>query len=182
MLPLYLIKIITMNKEFIVAVLCAVISFTASAQKKNLQTDTFKVLGTCEQCKNRIEKTLTTLGTYDADWVIETNMLTVSYDSTKLTTSKIQQKLASVGHDTEEFQAADNTYDNLPMCCHYDRYVKPVTSAPLDTPQGKQEDNESKLYTITGVVLEEDEKGNLSPLAYATVHCLDAFQMGCYDR
>lgn len=167
-----------MNKEFIVAVLCAVISFTAAAQKKNLQTDTFKVLGTCEQCKNRIEKTLSTFGTYDADWVIETNMLTVSYDSTKLTISKIQQKLASIGHDTEEFQADDNIYKSLPMCCHYDRYVKPVIPSVMDTIQVKKEDNELKLYTITGVVLEEDERGNLSPLPYATVHCLDAFQMG----
>ena len=52
-----------MRKKLIVAVLCAVVSFSASAQKKNIKTETFKVLGTCEQCKNRIEKTLRGFGT-----------------------------------------------------------------------------------------------------------------------
>lgn len=150
-----------------IAVLCAVISFTASAQRKNIKTETFKVLGTCEQCKNRIEKTLSGLAAYKSDWIVETNMLTVSYDSAKLSKSKIQQKLAYVGHDTEDFQADENTYKSLPMCCHYDRYVKPELPVLVDSILVKLEENKPKLSTITGVVLEEDKKGKMLPLSGA---------------
>lgn len=167
-------------KQFIVAVLCVVVSITASAQKKNSKTETFKVYGTCEQCKNRIEKTLAGFGTYKASWIVESNMLTVSYDSTKLSKSKIQQKLASVGHDTEEFQTDETTYENLPLCCHYDRYVKPDAKLITDTVQTVQE-TKPKLSAITGIVLEEDKKGKMLPLAGATVRCLNTNHTGTTD-
>ena len=81
------------------AVILIVLNFTVFAQKKNSKTETFKVYGTCEQCKKRIETALEDLKMYKANWSIETKMLTVSYDSTKLSTAKIQKKLAAVGHD-----------------------------------------------------------------------------------
>lgn len=99
--------------KYMLAVLLLAGSLPSSAQKKSIKTETFKVSGTCEQCKNRIEKTLSGFGTYKAGWNVETNMLTVSYDSTKLSKSKIQQKLALAGHDTEEFQAEESTYKSL---------------------------------------------------------------------
>ena len=168
-------------KKYIIAVFCAVISLTASAQKKNTTTETFKVYGTCIQCKNRIENTLKDLGTYKATWSIETNLLTVTFDSTKLSKSKIQQKLASVGHDTEEFQADEITYKNLPKCCYYDRYKKAENPLPIvdtikakiDTIQ-KSKAIETKIHTITGIVLEENKKGKMLPLSSATVRCLNS--------
>lgn len=159
-------------KQFIVAVLCVVINVTTSAQKKNSKTETFKVYGTCEQCKNRIEKTLAGLGTYKGSWVVESNMLTVSYDSTRFSKSKIQQKLASVGHDTKEFQAEEATYNSLPMCCHYERYVKPKAENTTDTLKTVHIEK-PKLSTITGIVLEETNKGKMLPLAGATISCLN---------
>lgn len=156
-------------KKFIVAVLCAVVSFRASAQKKNIKTETFKVYGTCVQCKNRIESTLKDLGTFKANWSIETKMLRVSYDSIKLSKTKISKKLAEVGHDTEEFQANENTYNSLPKCCYYERYEKPAVASPIET------------HTITGIILEEDKKGKLLPLVNATVHCLNTNQNATTD-
>jgi hypothetical protein len=108
--------------KLLLAILCVVISFTASAQKKNIKIETFKVLGTCIQCKNRIESTLMDFGTYKANWIIETNMLTVSYDSLKLSKEKIQQELATVGHDNEAFQTSFKIYESLPKCCYYKRF------------------------------------------------------------
>ncbi len=160
-------------KKLIVTALSVLICLVAFTQKKNTKTETFKVFGTCEQCKNRIEKTLSAFGIYKANWIIETNMLTVSYDSTKFGKSKIQQKLALAGHDTEAFQSDESTYNSLPLCCHYKRYVKPAMPPPADTLQIKQEGNNPKLFTITGVVLEEDKKGKMFPLAGATVRCLN---------
>jgi len=162
-----------MNKKFIVAVLCAVISFAASAQEKNIKTETFKVYGTCIQCKNRIENALTVLGTYKANWSIETKMLTVSYDSIKLSKTKISRKLASVGHDTEEFQADEKTYSSLPKCCYYERYEMPTAALQIVDSVQKITSPKVETHTITGIILEEDKKGKLLPLINATVHCLN---------
>ena len=166
--------------KYLLAVLFLAGSLPSSAQKKNIKTETFKVSGTCEQCKNRIEKTLSGFGTYKADWNAETNMLTVSYDSIKLSKSKIQQKLALQGHDTEEFQAEESTYKSLPMCCHYDRHVNPAVQLVMDTMLMKE--NTPKLYTITGIVLEEDKKGKMLPLAGATVRCLNTNHTSATDN
>lgn len=161
-----------MKKSITTIMITAVISFAANAQKKNNKTEAFKVWGTCEQCKTRIEKALSNLGTYKATWVIATNMLTVSYDSTKLNKEKIQQKLSAIGHDNEAFQSDDATYKSLPLCCHYVRYTKLSGQTVPDTLQLRIERNQTKLFTITGVVLEETKKGKLLPLAGATVRCL----------
>ena len=89
--------------------------------KPKLKTDTFKVYGKCEMCKSRIEKALKTDGVTGADWVIKTNMLTVTYDPSKTNSAVLGKKLASVGHDTEKFKATDDVYTKLPGCCHYER-------------------------------------------------------------
>ncbi|MEO7046130.1 MAG: TonB-dependent receptor, partial [Ferruginibacter sp.] len=64
-----------------------------------------------------------------ADWSIETEMLTVSYDSTKLSRKQIEKKIASVGHDTEDFTASDKVYEKLPPCCLYVRKGKEGSTA-----------------------------------------------------
>jgi len=53
----------------------------------------FRVEGACEMCKERIEGVAHKLKVNFAEWVIETNMLTVTYDSTKLNRLKIEKKL-----------------------------------------------------------------------------------------
>lgn len=90
----------------------------ALAQTK---TDSFKVYGNCNMCKKRIEKATAVDGIVKANWNVETKMMTVSYDSSKLTTGAIQKRIAAAGHDTEKEKAADQTYDKLPGCCRYDR-------------------------------------------------------------
>jgi hypothetical protein len=89
--------------------------------KPSLKTDTFKVYGKCEMCKSRIEKTLKTDGVTTSNWVVKTNMLTVTYDPSKTSSDVLGKKLASVGHDTEKFKASDDVYTKLPGCCHYER-------------------------------------------------------------
>ena len=161
-------------KKYIVAVVCVVLSTTTFAQKKNSKTETFKVFGTCEQCKNRIESTLKKIGVYNANWVIETNMLNVTYDSIKYNTVKIKQKLADVGHDTEDFKTTESTYKSLPKCCYYKRELKveqPILS--VDTTKTKAvQPATTKL--ITGIVFEETSKGKILPLINATIRCLNS--------
>jgi outer membrane receptor for ferrienterochelin and colicins len=148
-----------MKKAFSALVLLIAFGLPVAAQRKNSKTELFKVYGTCAQCKRRIELALTNSGVYKANWNIESKMLSVSYDSTQYSKPAIEQRIASVGHDTEDFQADELSYKSLPKCCYYERYKKP----------GVIESSDSGMHTITGVVLLEDKKGKMSPLEGATI-------------
>jgi copper chaperone CopZ len=113
-------------KLIITVVLLMTISATAfsqtSAQKSGSpKTETFKVWGKCDMCKDRIEKTSKAEGATSAAWDTKTSMLTVSFDPAKTNKDALSKKLASVGHDTEKYKADDKVYNALPACCHYDR-------------------------------------------------------------
>jgi hypothetical protein len=85
------------------------------------KTESFKVWGKCEMCKDRIEKTAKTEGATKASWDEKTSMLTVTFDPSKTDKDALSKKLASVGHDTEKYKAEDKVYNALPSCCHYTR-------------------------------------------------------------
>ena len=86
----------------------------------------FKVYGNCESCKARIEKAAKAAGAIKADWNVETKQIEISFDPAKNNADKIQQKIASVGHDTEKYQSLENAYNKLPGCCKYEREIKPA--------------------------------------------------------
>lgn len=121
-------KIIYMKilKLFVAVLLVAAFSINIQAQSSSksdskTKTETLKVLGKCNMCKSRIEKTAKTEGVTSASWDPKTEFLTVSYDPSKTSTDAIAKKMAAVGHDTEKYKADDKTYASLPACCHYDR-------------------------------------------------------------
>lgn len=89
------------------------------------ETATFKVGGKCGMCKNRIEGAVKGLdGIQSVNWDVESKALTVKYDASKVEEAKIHEKIASVGHDTEEVKATDKAYNSLPGCCKYERNAK----------------------------------------------------------
>jgi outer membrane receptor for ferrienterochelin and colicins len=152
--------------------LLASFGLPASAQKKNSKTEVFKVYGTCEQCKRRIETVLNNYGLYKANWNIESKMLTVSYDSARFSKSGIEQRLAMAGHDTEDFPATEDAYKSLPKCCYYERNRTFGPKMPGDSLR-KQPENDAGTHTITGIVLREDKKGKMLPLEKATIRSFD---------
>ena len=83
------------------------------------KTESFKVFGNCDLCKERIENAVKEEGASSASWDKDTKMLTVTYDPSKTSRDKLSKKLASVGHDTEKYRAPDDVYAKLPECCHY---------------------------------------------------------------
>jgi mercuric ion binding protein len=85
------------------------------------KTESFKVWGKCEMCKERIEKTVKAVGATSASWDLKTRMLTVTYDPAKTNRDELSKRLAAVGHDTEKYRAPDDVYAKLPECCHYER-------------------------------------------------------------
>ena len=101
------------------------ISATISAQNKKNKKSNFEVIGNCEICKKRIEKAALSLkGVKMATWDIPSNILSVTYNSNKISPDKIQSAVADVGHDTPSFKAPDNVYNELPICCIYERKPK----------------------------------------------------------
>jgi len=82
---------------------------------------TFKVWGNCEMCKETIEGSLKADGITEADWNTETKVLSVTYDSTKITLDQVQKNVAAVGYDNVKYKGDDKAYENLPQCCKYGR-------------------------------------------------------------
>ncbi len=81
----------------------------------------FKVWGNCNMCKSTIEKSVDVDGVVKAEWNKDTKMMHVAYDSTKTSLDKIQHMISDSGYDTEMYRAADEKYDGLHECCHYER-------------------------------------------------------------
>jgi periplasmic mercuric ion binding protein len=92
---------------------------------QEMKTATFKVYGSCDECKDRIETAANSVaGVNKAFWSDDTKMIEIKFDQSKTNVDTIQKAIAKVGHDTEKFRADDKTYEALPMCCHYDRKTK----------------------------------------------------------
>lgn len=89
---------------------------------QSTETASFKVGGKCGMCKKRIESALKELdGIESANWDVETKVLAVKYNVSKVKENAIHEKIAGVGHDTEEVKATDKAYNSLPGCCKYER-------------------------------------------------------------
>lgn len=85
------------------------------------QTATFKVLGNCGMCQKTIQKAATSAGAKKADWNMETDMMTVVFDSGATSVDAIQKSIAKSGYDNAGYKADDAAYNNLHSCCQYDR-------------------------------------------------------------
>lgn len=139
----------------------SILLLSFSAQAQEFKTDSFRVEGVCGSCKTRIEKALKVKGVQKADWQAKTNILTVTYDPSIISLIEMHQKVAAVGHDTELKKAEQKVYEALPECCLY-----------KDPNNAHHEDGEEEMDPDTfvhGVVVAEDNKGNLAPLAGATI-------------
>lgn len=97
-------------------------SATAAAQTADASMTTkFKVYGNCGMCEKRIEKAAAIDGVSEAQWDVETRMLTVRFDMNKVKPKQIHAAIAAVGHDTDKVRAEDAVYNKLHGCCQYER-------------------------------------------------------------
>lgn len=80
----------------------------------------FGVKGSCDMCKERIEKAAKGVnGVLPAHWDKDTQMIHLQYDPQKTSPKAISKAIAKVGHDTDMDKADKAVYDKLPACCHY---------------------------------------------------------------
>lgn len=115
------------NSKLIIALIMIIAVFTSfqtNAQSIKSQTESFKVWGNCGMCKKTIENSLKISGVSKAEWNKETKMMTVTYNSKKITLAQIHKNIASVGYDTELETAYDEVYNKLHGCCKYERKAK----------------------------------------------------------
>lgn len=121
--------------------LLLLVSFTSCAGSiKNAKTETFKVAGNCDMCKNTIETAVYRKGIAEAEWNKETKLLKLTYDSQKASTDEVLKRIAYAGYDNEKYLAPDDAYAKLPSCCHYDRMKKEaVAQEPANAETLKEE-------------------------------------------
>ncbi len=129
-----------------------------SAQAQTADTTIqFKVHGVCGQCKQRIQKSMNIKGVRSSNWDMSTQMLTVSYDPSRITVDRLHKLVADVGHDTEKMKADDKVYEALDECCHYREMVDESLMAADDT-----------VNMFRGIVV-DDNNGQTIPLAGASL-------------
>lgn len=97
----------------------ALMSFTAGNKKSTKITTTFWVASVCGECKTIIEKAMDVKGIVAADYNLETQKLTVTYKSDKITEDQIHSLLNEAGYDTEKSKCSDEQYLRTPGCCRY---------------------------------------------------------------
>tara|TARA_B100000902_G_scaffold40190_1_gene47805 strand:- start:616 stop:969 length:354 start_codon:yes stop_codon:yes gene_type:complete len=101
--------------------------FILSCQEINEKNNKvqFEVTGNCIMCKKRIENAaLLSKGVKYASWDIPSNQLNLIYNQKKNSLDSIQKSISDVGHDTPLFQAFDKAYNELPICCLYERKIE----------------------------------------------------------
>ena len=101
-----------------------VFTFAQTSQDASTKTETIKVYGKCDMCKSKIEKAAQMDGVSKAEWDVDSKVLTLAYNPSKVTSDAVQKSIAAVGYDTEKFKATDEAYKSLPSCCQYDRTGK----------------------------------------------------------
>lgn len=113
-----------MKNTVIIILVMMFVGLSAQSQdnkNKNAKYST-EVNGNCEQCQKRIQKAAYSIpGVKSANWNIETHQLNVIINEEKCSIADIKKEIAKIGHDTDEFKATKESYDNLHECCQYDR-------------------------------------------------------------
>ncbi len=89
------------------------------AQDASTKTATLIVSGNCEQCQTRIENAADIKGVKIASWSSKSKILSVTYNSDKVTIEQIEAAIVAKGHDIGAMKATEASYNKLPNCCRY---------------------------------------------------------------
>lgn len=89
------------------------------ASTPKIVTETIQVEGVCQQCKQRIEKAALIKGVRYATWDPNQQELKVIYRTKTVQLKDIENAIAQTGHNTENVQADESAYEQLPSCCAY---------------------------------------------------------------
>jgi copper chaperone CopZ len=82
-------------------------------------TSTVSVKGNCGECKERIENAADIKGVKTSSWSEKSKVMTITFDSKKVSLEQIEQAIANTGHEVDKMTANDKAYNALPSCCQY---------------------------------------------------------------
>lgn len=125
--------------------------------------EVWKVAGACGMCKARIEKMAQGDGLISANWSAETQELTLKFDPKSYNTDAAKSRILESGHDVNGELANQDAYSKLPACCLYKDKNNPHFA----------KDEEPLLV---GVVVQENERGDLTPMPNTNIHWLENTQ------
>lgn len=106
----------------------------AGAQVNNATTETVKIYGNCDRCKNSIEQAGNGKTTAIVQWNKDSKMAVISFNNKKTNLSAVLKNIALAGYDNQEFLAPDAAYNKLPDCCKYKRVKKTVPANEAGIP------------------------------------------------
>lgn len=101
-----------------IIIICISVLFSVKLQAQ-VVTSTVAVKGNCGECKERIENAADIKGVKTSAWDEKTQVITVTYDSKKVTLEQIEKAIAGSGHETGHEKADLKAYNGLPACCKY---------------------------------------------------------------
>ncbi|MBP8034146.1 MAG: heavy-metal-associated domain-containing protein [Bacteroidia bacterium] len=107
-------------KTIITLMFGLIFSFKIQAQT-TVTTSTISVKGNCGECKERIENAADIKGVKNSLWNEKTHVLSVTYDSQKVSLVQIEEAIAKAGHTTSNKVADPKSYKKLPECCKYEQ-------------------------------------------------------------
>jgi copper chaperone CopZ len=84
-------------------------------------TSTVAVKGNCDDCKERIENAADIKGVKTSNWNKDKKVLTVIFDTIKVSLTQIEEAIAKAGYATANKAADANSYKKLPDCCKYEQ-------------------------------------------------------------
>lgn len=135
---------------------------TQSIDSSHYQTVTLQVAGACGMCKNRIEEKSKAPGLIKAEWDVNTQTLTLNFDSKKYKVQEARERILASGHDVDDEEADQAAYKELPACCHYKDENNPHLQ------------QQSKSRRVIGAIMNESNRGDLSPIPHVNVRWLEA--------
>ncbi len=127
-------------------------------------TTSFTVAGACSVCRDRILETVQAEGLHQASWDAKSQLLTLKFDQSTYQVDAAKERLLAVGHDVDGQTATEEAYAKLPSCCQYH---------DEKNPHKHDHDDHDHDHIVVGVVMEEDDRGNLTPLASANVYWVE---------
>lgn len=119
------------------------------AQHSSVRTGEFAIMGSCSMCRKAIEAAALKKGVKYARWDESTGVLTVKYDSARISADAILRSVAYAGYDNSNYLAPADAYDKLPDCCKYRRLSD--TQAPRQTGAKSEAHAEKELPPLAAV-------------------------------
>lgn len=138
-------------------------------------TASFTVAGACSVCRDRILEAARADGLNEASWDAKTQLLSLHFDPKLYSVDDAKARILAVGHDVDGQEASQSAYATLPACCQYHDEKNPhkLVDAHDDHDDHDGHDHHDHEHVVVGVVMEENHRGDLTPLASANVYWVE---------